>query len=239
MPAITVKPGYLTLICADLDARPLFWTAPGRTRHGYEPEIAAAVASRMELEIEWKFLRWADFTPALEAGEADAIWCGCAITPARSERFLFSRPYAIFHESVLVRRADPIFGVEDLRGRRVGAIAGSTNLALAQSWPGCEPVAFDGTCDDVFGEMIEALRSGAIDAVVDDEPAFGGVLADPAFKLAFTVPTGNRWGAAMRADRSRLKRAIDAALGILIVSGRLRRIWQQNLPRIDYPDLRQ
>ena len=227
----------LRFACADLDARPLFWTEVDGRRFGYEPGVAQAVADRMGCELEWVFLQWADFSVALFDGRVDAIWCGSAITPERERRFLYSRPYAVFHESVLVRSADRIDAPADLAGRRVGAIAGSTNMALAERWPGCERVGFDGASDDVFADMIDALRAGEVDAVVDDEPAFGGVLSDPAFRLAFTVRTANRWGAAMRPDAGALKRSIDVALEALVASGELRRIWQTELPTIEYPGL--
>ncbi len=234
----TVHAGRLTLICADLDARPLFWTDGDGERHGYEPAVATAVAAELGLGLRWQFLRWADFIPALQAGEADAIWCGAAITPERERSLLFSQPYAVFDESVLVRAGDPVTGPDDLRGKRVGAIAGSTNMKLAETWPGCERVAFDGRSDDVFAEMIAALREGEIDAVVDDEPAFGGLLADADFRLAFTAATGNRWGAALRLDAAPLKQLLDQALSTLIESGRLQSTWQYWLPDIAWPGAR-
>ena len=49
----------------------------------------------------------------------------------------------------------------------------------------------------VFAAMIGALASGEVDAVVEDEPAFGNLLPDPRYKLAFTVNTANLCGAAM------------------------------------------
>ena len=220
--------GRLTLVCADLDARPLFWTEPDGKRRGFEPEVAAAVAARMGLEPCWQFRCWADFEPALEAGEVDAIWCGCAITEDRAARLLFSRPYAIFDESVLVRRGAGIATSRDLRGKRIGAIAASTNMRLAESWPGCEGIAFDGTSDDVFADMIDALRRGRIDAVVDDEPAFGGLLAGWEFEIAFTVATANRWAAALGS-------ALDDAMSAALAEGELREIWDRWLAPIDYP----
>ena len=233
----TVEPGRLTLVCADLDARPLFWTEPSGARYGFEPAIAEAAAAHMGLETRWLFCRWSDFAPELEAGRADAIWCGCAITPERSRQFLFSRPYALFHESVLVRRGEGIDSPDGLNGRRVGAIAGSTNMALGEQWPGCELVDFDGTSDDVFAEMVGSLADGSIDAVIDDEPAFGGTLSDPRFELAFTVKTGNRWGVAMRPGSRELKLALDDALGALKASGCYRQTWMQWLEYIEYPGL--
>ncbi|MFO1436147.1 MAG: transporter substrate-binding domain-containing protein [Gammaproteobacteria bacterium] len=210
-----------------MDARPLFWTDKDRRRHGYEPEAAASVAAAMGLTVRWEFRKWAEFKPTLDAHEADAIWCGCAITPAREQAFLFSRSYAIFDEAVLIRRGDPYSSPKDLTGRRVGAIAGSTNMALAEQWPGCERVAFDGTSDDVFGEMIESLRNGHLDAVVDDEPAFGGCVEEGSFDIAFVVPTANRWGAAMRMGDRNLAAAINEGIGTVIHNGELRQIWER------------
>jgi ABC-type amino acid transport substrate-binding protein len=66
-------------------------------------------------------------------------------------------------------------------------------MALAQQWKGCQYRAFDGTSDNVFKEMIDALARGEIDGVIDDEPAFGGIIQNPQFKIAFTVETQNPW----------------------------------------------
>ena len=52
-------------------------------------------------------------------------------TAARQEVMDFTRPYAVFHEGVLVRRGDPIASPADLVGKRVAAIEASTNMSLA------------------------------------------------------------------------------------------------------------
>jgi polar amino acid transport system substrate-binding protein len=231
----TLSPGRLTLCCADLDARPLFWTDPDGRRHGYEPAAAALVAGRLGLEVAWVFRRWADFVPSLHRGECDAVWCGQAITPARREQVAFTRPYARFDESVLVRRFDDVRRPGDLDGRRVGAIAGSTNMALAETFPGVETRAFDGTSDDVLAEMVTALRDGEIDAVVDDEPAFLGLGPETGVRIAFTVPTANAWGAALRHGDDDLREALDGVLDDVVRSGRLRDIWERTLPLLDWP----
>ena len=234
--ALTIRRNVLTLICADLDARPLFWTETDRRRQGYEPEIAAKVASMLNLELEWKFLRWSDFVPELLTRSADAIWCGSAITPEREKQMLFSEPYALFNESVLVRCEDRIQSPADLRGRPVGAITGSTNMKLAQQWPDVSCIGFDGASDDVFADMINALRAGDIDAVVDDEPAFGGILSEQEFTLAFTVATENWWGAAMHPDSTGLKQLLDQALSELKKAGEIESSWKAWLDDIELPE---
>ena len=231
----TVKDGYLTLICADLDAMPLFSTNPQGKRFGYEPEVAQILAQHLGLKLNWLFTRWSEFETVLLDNKADAIWCGCAITTAREERLLFSRPYAAFDESVLVRSNSSISSPSDLKALKVAAIDGSTNMALAESWLGCVKISFSGQSDDVFADMIDALTVGEVDAVVDDEPAFGDLLTDPRYKLAFTVKSANLWGAAMQKHQIELKSALDGALNMLIEAGSVSDIWRQHLAGIRYP----
>jgi polar amino acid transport system substrate-binding protein len=227
-----VTPGALTLCCSDMAAPPLFWTDSDGTRHGYEPGAAQAVSESLGLELHWIFRQWADFARALADGECDGIWCGSAITPQREQRFLYTRPYAVFDESVAVRAGDAVGAARDLRGRRVGAIAGSTNMALAGTFEGAECVPFDGVTDDVFGDMLRALQVGAVDAVVDDDVAFLGIERTyPDIRVAFTVPTRNRWGCALRLGDDGLKQLLDAG----IEQADLAASWRCWLPSLPYP----
>ena len=223
----------LKFICADLDARPLFWTE-NKKRFGFEPEVAQAIAGEMGEELQWIFLKWADFSTYLLSGKADAIMCGSAITQEREKQFLYSKPYAYFNESVLIRSEDHFEKPEDFQGKILGAIHESTNMALAKQWKGCQYRAFDGTSDNVFKDMIDALSNGEIDGVVDDEPAFGGLLNDSQFKLAFTVETMNPWGIAMRHGDENLKERINEGLERIITNGVHQKIWSRNF-NIPYP----
>jgi ABC-type amino acid transport substrate-binding protein len=226
----TIEPGVLTLGCSSLPAPPLFWTDPDGTRHGYEPGAAAAVAQAAGFELRWVFRQWSALRPAVEAGECDAIWCGSAITAERRLIFDYSRPYAVFDESVLVRSDNRATGPGTLTGMRVGAIAGSTNMALAETFPDVVTVGFDGATDDILGDMLNALRAGEVDAVVDDDVAFLG-LDDPALRVAFTMPTRNAWGAACRKGNAELVALLDAA----ILGANLRSVWERWLPGLAYP----
>jgi len=185
-------------------------------------------------ELQWVFLKWADFSTYLLSGKADAIMCGSAITPEREKQFLYSKPYAYFNESVLIRSEDHYEKPKDFQGKILGAIHESTNMALAQQWKGCQYRAFDGTSDNVFKEMIDALSNGEIDGVVDDEPAFGGTIQDPKFKIAFTVETKNAWGIAMQKDNFPLKEKIDRALNKIYQNSMHQEIWNNNF-NISYP----
>lgn len=226
----------LRVICADISALPLFdKAAPDGSRVGYEPSAAELVAERMGRTVRWIYTPWSDMVPAVRDGRGDVVWCGQGITDARKEFVDFTRPYAIFDESVLVRADSGITSAEDLVGKRVGAIAGSTNMALTETFTGAVPVPFDGTSDDVFGEMIQALRDGAVDAVVDDDVALVPVADAPDLALAFTVATRNRWGVCVAPGNDALRTELDDALTSVIADGSLQAQWDKWMPTLTFP----
>lgn len=227
----------LRLACLDAEAPPLFtlWT-PENGRDGYEPGVAAALGTELGREIEWVRVPWVDMIPAVQRGDADAVLCGQGITAERRTQVDFTRPYAIFHEGVLIRRGDDIHSAADLVGRRVAAIENSTNMTLAQTFTGAEPVPFGAGSDDVYADMLAALLAKDVDAVVDDDVVFVPLGAThPDYELAFTVQTANRWGIAVAKIRPDTLAEIDGALGRLIDSGRLQQVWTQHLPTLHYP----
>lgn len=225
----------LRLVCIDADAMPLFGKSRGGVREGYEPAAAALVAESLGRPLEWVFKPWVEMVPAVDAGEGDAIWCGQGVTAERRRRVDFTRPYAVFDESLLARAGSGISSPVELTGKRIGAIAGSTNMALAETFEGASPVPFGGESDDVFGEMLDALRAGEVDGVVDDDVAFLALAEDPDFEIAFTVPTRNEWGVAVSKTRPQMRDELDRALAEVLRDGRLAACWESWLPGLAYP----
>jgi len=227
--------GVLRLACIDSAAPPLFnLSEDGVNRTGYEPEVAALVARELGLRLEWIFTPWDNMIAAVQTGAADAVWCGQGMTDERMQQVDFTRPYAIFNETVLVRAGDPARAPEDMVGYRVGAIANSTNMALALTIPGIIPVEF-GASTDVFGDMIESLRSGQVDAFIDDDVVTVILGAEPDFDVAFTSKTGNRWGVGLAKSNPSLREDIDRVLQTLIADGRLLAVWQKWMPDLPFP----
>jgi polar amino acid transport system substrate-binding protein len=226
----------LRFACINAAAAPLFGPADadGR-RSGYEPAVGELLADTLGWSLQWVFLPWAELLPSLNDRRADAVLCGQSIIPARQAVADFTEPYAVFHESVLVRAGEKVAAPPDLRGRRVAAIAGSTNLALAETFDEAVTVPFGGESGDVSGDMLAALRAGDVDAVVGDDVVCGPLADDPDFDLAFTVKTANRWGLAVTTSRPSLLDALDEALAVVKADGRLSKAWQEWLPGREYP----
>ncbi|MEI2715207.1 MAG: transporter substrate-binding domain-containing protein [Nocardioides sp.] len=227
----------LRLACLDADAPPLFGlaSAPGG-RQGFEPAVAELVAAELGREVQWVLVPWTDMVPASQRGDADAVLCGQGMTDLRREASDFTRPYAVFHEGVLIRRGEPISTAADLAGKRVAAIENSTNMTLAESFDGAICVPFGSGSDDVYADMLAALLSGEVDAVVDDDVVFVPLgETHPDYELAFVVRTGNRWGISVPKGHGDTLAELDDALGRVIADGRHKAAWREWLPTLDYP----
>jgi len=225
----------LRLACIDADAPPLFDLSPdGIRRTGYEPAAADLVASVMGRDIEWVITGWDNMIPMVQSREVDAVWCGQGMIPERIALVDFTQPYAIFNETTLVRTGDPGNSPTTMNGYKVGAIAGSANLKVAQSIVGAEIVEFTGP--SVFEDMIHALRTGAVDAFVDDDVVMIPLAEkDPDFVVAFTAETRNPWGVGVQKGNSELLGELNRALDTVIADGRLAKVWNDWMPNLPFP----
>jgi polar amino acid transport system substrate-binding protein len=225
----------LRVLCHDADAPPLFSEYRDGKRDGYEPEVTMLIGEVLGRPVEWVFRPYGELMAAVNAGDGDIVICGQGITPERQEVVDFSEPYAAFDETVLVRAESGITDAEGLRGRKVAAIEASTNMALVETFAGSIPVAFDPTSGNVWEEMIAAVRSGDVDAMVDDDIVTIPLGDEPDLEVAFTVPTRNSWGAAIRKGDAATREAVDGALRTLKSDGRLAAAWQRWMPHLAYP----
>ena len=225
----------LQIACASLEAKPLFWTEKDSRRYGFEPEVAELVFKAADLNFDWVFLPWNDFLPSVAEGRVDGVWCGQGIIPERLKVVDFTDPYTVFNESVIMRAGEAVPTPAGLAGKRVGAIANSANMLLAKTFDDAILVGFDGASDDVFGDMLAALRTQKIDAVVDDDVALIPICDASDIDMAFTVKTRNPWGMAVRKGNDELREAVNAAIASVKKDGRLESIWMKWVPELQYP----
>lgn len=230
----TVTPGFLNIAASDFDARPMSYLE-GDARLGYEPELARVLCQRLELKPIWHNLPMADFYPSLQTGRYDVVWFNQAITEERLNWADFTRPYGLFDEAILVRAESKIQSAEDLAGLRVGGLADSTNLALAAQFAGVEIVSYPGS-DKVLPQMLAALRSQEIDALIDDELVLiAAAELDSNLRLAFSLPTQVPFGIALPKGHGELLETLNKTLDELIADRTLARLWTTWIPWKEFP----
>jgi len=76
----------------------------GKALAGVEVDLARALASRLQREVEFVEVPWKDQIEKLNEGKTDIIMSSMSVTMARRYMVDFSRPYYVVGQMALVRR---------------------------------------------------------------------------------------------------------------------------------------
>ena len=202
---------------------PYVYDDPAKPGHliGFEVELAEALARELGVRAEFVQNDWSNLVPSLERGTFDIVMNGLEVTDARSGRMLFTRPYYVFAERLMVRSGDrEKFGKADLaslKGRRVGTLANS--LAFEMLRGTAETVLYEGV-DEPYTD----LQRGRTDAVLlDDIIATRYGMPKAGLEVLGDLRDGY-YSIAVRPAEPDVKAALDVALGRISASGELKRI---------------
>lgn len=157
--------------------QPLFGLkSPSGKPEGFDVEIAKLIAAKLgisEDKIEWKETVSANREPFIEKGEVDIVVATYTINDERKQVVDFGGPYYIAGQDLLVLEGNPdgIKGVEDVKGKKVCSVTGSSSEANLKK-AGVEVLA-----TDTYSNCLEPLRAGQVVAVSTDNVILAG-LAD-------------------------------------------------------------
>lgn len=191
---------------------------------GFEVDLAEAIARELGVKAKQFQNAWDSLIPALDRGDFDIAMNGIEITPARSRKILFSQPYYVYTEQLVVRKDEA--GIKDakhLKGKKVGTLSGTTAQNILETLGGVDVKIYSGQV-----EPYEDLALGRLDAVLLDLP-IAAYYAKPNPKLKYAGPPVGEgfYGIAMRKGDKELGAAIDAILEKLLRTGELKRIYEK------------
>ncbi len=191
---------------------------------GFEVDIAGAIARELGVEARQSQNAWDSLIPALERGDFDMAMNGIEMTPQRQQRVLFTRPYYVYAEQLVVRTDENrIRDLKDLKKRRVGTLSGTVAQSILEEIGDVDIKVYSGQV-----EPYEDLALGRLDAVLLDLP-IAAYYAKPNPKLRYEgSPVGEGfYGIAMRKGDEALREKIDEILLGLLRSGELKRIYDK------------
>jgi octopine/nopaline transport system substrate-binding protein len=214
--------------------------------HGFERDLAEELCRRLAAECAYVDIDRDRVVAALIAGQADAALAALPVTPAFAAIVDFSVPYAVPRHGFAVARSGPLSELpgtgsslslkiapmdaqaaidalrQALRGRRVGAEAGTADLRFLETYFG-DVAKIDAypTSDAAVGDLL----AGRLDAIMAPTIDLATAGARPGFQAL--VRTGPEFGqddlfgdgiaVAFRKSnpdlRNRLGRAIDGMIG--------------------------
>jgi polar amino acid transport system substrate-binding protein len=191
---------------------------------GFEVELAAALARELGVKDEFVQNDWANLVPSLERGTFDVAMNGLEITEARKGRVLFSRPYYVFAERLMVRKDDgriEAATLDALAAKRVGTLSNSLAFELLRGR--AEVIQYDGT-EEPYIDLVNH-RTDAV--LLDDIIATRYGVPHQELRVVGDVADGAYAVGLLPSDRD-LKDALDLALDRVIRSGELEAILRHN-----------
>ena len=141
---------------------------------GFDVDVAKYVAKKLgysEDEIVWKEAPSKQREAMLQNGDVDMILASYSITDERKKAVSFAGPYFVAGQDLLVRKDDrSIKGPEDLNGKRLCSVTGSTSAATVKEKFASEVQLME---QPGYAECATALFSGIVDAVTTDDIILG------------------------------------------------------------------
>ena len=107
---------------------------------GFDVDTAIYVAQALGVPTE--NITWVEANPAdreklITSGQVDLVFSTYTITDERKQQIDFAGPYFMAHQDLLVRRnEEEISGPEDLKGRKLCSVPGTTSADLVTKYGG-------------------------------------------------------------------------------------------------------
>src|SRR5512135_198072 len=148
-------------------------------------------------------------------------------TRSRRETVDFSLTYFVTGAQFLVKKGSPIRGVQDIAGKRIAVLKGSTSAKfLGEKYPGAQLMEFpDATA------AFQALTQGQVDAFTSDGTYLAGLIGkapNPGdWVIAGDFYTYEPYGMAMRKNESDFRNLVNNGLMEAIESGKYFELYEK------------
>ena len=147
-----------------LDVEMMEWVADWMNEHG------------SSYELEWSKMSFENLITALNSDQLDLVVSG--ISYDESRKVEYSEPYYESAQVMLVAEGSEVKSSEDLNGKIAAAQMGSTGEECAKTIEGAKVQTFSDAA-----VAVASLKSGAVDAVVMDQPAAQSYVLQGGFEI--------------------------------------------------------
>jgi polar amino acid transport system substrate-binding protein len=195
--------------------------------YGFDVDIASALAKELGVEkVEFVTVTSADRLDKVASGEVDMAIASMTITRGREEKVDFTIPYFQDGQALMVRAGSAVASYEDLGGKTVGGVKGSTSVdTIKEVQPDCNVKEYPG-----YNEALAALRAGEVDAITSDMLILLGLKLGAeqpeAFRIAGKRFSTEPYGIAVRENQSEFRDALNAGIERLWKTGRWQRVYE-------------
>ena len=142
---------------------------------GFDVEVAKILVSKLGLDpktdVEWVETVSDNREPFLQSGKVDLVLASYSITDERRQIVGQTGPYMVTGQQVLVKSDSDVKGIEDLKGKEVCSVTGSTSIDKINE-EGAKGVGFDS-----YSECVQKVLDGAVGGMSTDGTILAGFAA--------------------------------------------------------------
>jgi polar amino acid transport system substrate-binding protein len=187
-------------------------------------EIARAIFGDLEKKVELRPILSAQRPEKLRRDEVDLVAQTMTITCERWALISFSSVYYEAGQSVLVRSDSQANSIDDLAGKKVCAVTGTTSIAKLRKDTDVEAVE-----SPAWATCLLRMQEGEVDAVSTDNTILAGLAAqDPYTRVVEAEPfTEEPYGLGVNKDHPEFVQFVNGVLAKMRADGTWQRIYDK------------
>ncbi|NMM90018.1 ABC transporter substrate-binding protein [Rhodococcus sp. SRB_17] len=186
---------------------------------GFDVDIAREVARDLfgdPDKIEYRILAADERITALQESTVDIVVKTLTINCERREKIEFSSQYFEAQQRIQVLKGSPIRNLDDLDGRRVCAVRGTTSLMRLQQ---VQPAAIAVTVP-MWSDCLVLLQQGQVDAISTDDTLLAGLATQDPYLDVVGTPMGSEpYGIGIHLGNTDLVRFVNGTLDRIRADG--------------------
>ncbi|MDP9020177.1 MAG: glutamate ABC transporter substrate-binding protein [Actinomycetota bacterium] len=201
---------------------------------GFDVEIAKLIAEAIDPDLEMEFVE----TPSavredvLVNGDVDMVVATYTINDKRKERVGFAGPYYVAGQDIMVPAGNPedIQGVDDLNGKRVCSVQGSTSIEnVREMAPDAEVTEFA-----TYSQCADAMSDGRVDAVSTDNVILLGLIEESGgeFELVGNPFTTEPYGIGVPKEDDEFRNFINDRLEEIFENGEWAEAYERTVGKV-------
>ena len=195
---------------------------------GIEIDILNLICAELGMELEINQMDFDSVLPGVQAGKFDLGVSGISVTPDRQENTLFTIPYCMAAQAIVVLKDSAITCKADLEGKTIAVQTATT----AEEF--CMGAGYTVNAYAANADAQEALISGKVDAwVIDDLTAaemvklYNEEHGDTMVVLSEAM-TSEPYAFALKLGNDELANSINAVLEKLLADGKIAEIFAKH-----------
>jgi len=219
-----VKSSGVLVAGVKFDAPPFGYINEKGEAVGFDIDVARYIADKLGVRLELKQVTSKTRIPMLQEGQVDMLVATMTHQRGRDEAIDFSITYFFADQRLLVRKGSGIKSVDDLVGKTVATVQGSTSeVNIRKAQPRANVLTFQ-----EYPQAFLAVQQGRAQAMTTDASILVGFAGpNPDYEIVGPSIAPEPYGIGMRENDSKFRDAINFAIMDMWLDGDYHKVYDR------------